>query len=61
MSEQSNRDLKTTLRELTADELDYPSGGMMNPRLPSDGGDSGPGGFFVGASVRVFLAGVQIL
>jgi hypothetical protein len=61
MSEQSNRDLKTTPRGLTADELDHPSGGMMNPRLPSDRGGSGPGGFFVGASVRVFPAGVQIL
>ena len=61
MSEQSNRDLKTTLRELTADELDHPSGGMMNPRLPPDGGGSGPGGFFEGANVKVILAGVQIL
>jgi hypothetical protein len=47
MSEQSNRNPKTTPRELTADELDQPSGGMMNRGLPRDGGGGGIGGGWV--------------
>ena len=61
MFEKQNGNLSDETYELTDEQLDYASGGMRNATLPSGGGGAGPGGFFEGANVTVWLAGVQIL